>query len=122
MTQVLIYQSNFDPDMWRATNWPKQNNLTEEFPSRQEAQQSYQDTYAAEGEEIRYFGPLLVTCSLSETNGQWTALAIADRPYSVSADSEADVKAAFITMWNDQYVTNNGGDPVTDDNIDWTYE
>lgn len=122
-SNVLVYQSNVDPEAYTALSWPDQAQAAT-ASTRGQAENLYLEEYNVTRDEVRFFGPLLVTANLVQINNEWKAYATADRIYSITNSTEDGAKEAFINLWNDEYMPEYGAEKVdiTDQNVDWVYE
>ncbi|HEV7651327.1 MAG TPA: hypothetical protein VGP26_24520 [Actinophytocola sp.] len=67
---------------------------------------------------------VLVTANVRQVDGEWEAVAHADKPYRVAAATEDAVKAAFIEYYYTEYSKiepDAFSEPLTADEVDWTY-
>lgn len=125
MNNVLVYELS-DESGWVATEWPQQRYISSVSANREDAAVSYVEVFNSTtgqqttAEDYRFFGPLLVTAEVEEVQpGYWRASASADQLYLVTSDTEESVKADFIDLWNRDFVDPNGGEHITDINVDW---
>ncbi len=128
MIDVLIEKPSGPGSEYRAIEWPIQT-IIAGGSTRDLAVEAFVKAYnvrrrtSLSEEDFRFFGPINVTVTIrrdpDNDAGPWVAQCVAERVYEAYADSEDEVRAKFVEVWN---ATHEDWQDITDEHVDWHRE